>query len=875
MNKVNNRKVIRRLAFRELRSNRKMNLMVILSIVLTCILFTALTSIGGSLINGIQRETMRQVGGDRMAGLKYVLPEDYEKVKADRAVRDVVYRIIVGSAVNADLKNISVEINCAENDAAAKSMFCAPTTGRLPESEDEIAVSTLVLDELKLPYELGETIPITLDVDGEITEHAFTLCGYWQGEKVAMAQSCWVSRAFADKYAPTPTEHFNTQEFPTYAGYWQVDFNYANSFDIEGKTDALLDRLYGDSESAPAVGINWAYTTSNVDGGMVVSGIVLILVIFAAGYLIIYNIFHINISANIRNYGLLKTIGTTSGQIQQMVRTQATVYCAVGIPVGLVSGVLLGNTLIHSIMRTMNIGSMASYSVSVKLLVLICLIAAMFTYETVMISCRKPCRIAGNVSPIEALRYNDTDIKTKRSVKKTGRISPFSVAWNNMSRSRKKTAVVVLSLTLSMVLVNTLFTFLHGVDMDQFIRFQITGDFVVKQSENASVVERDDLRKITPEEVKALEQTDGVSQVCPVYFERGCLHLSGNAMEKAEKLYEKYANAEKWESAYENEEYSTWEQPGFGDFFELRMLAKGSDSGKKKGELNTDIYGIRPDLLSTLTPVKGELDTEKFASGNYALVYTRYIRIDDEKNHTDDDFYEVGDTLALSCGENSKEYEVLAVCDIPYGLSSQRYSTIYGHVLIPESEYFSLTENRNAMSVMLTAKENRFDDVATQLRGLVEQDSRLILKSKHDYEKEYADFINMFKLVGGTLSGILALIGILNFVNAVMTGILSRKRELAMMHAIGMTGRQMGQMLMWEGIHYAVLTALGSLVTGTAISLIVVKGIAADMFFFSYHFTLLPLVICIPVLLLLSAMIPYFSYRAICRESVVDRLREN
>lgn len=875
MTKVNNRQVIRRLAFRELRSNRKMNFVVILSIVLTCILFTALTSIGGGLVNGIQRETMRQVGGDKMAGLKCVLPEDYEKVKADRAARDVVYRILVGNAVNPEFKNISVEFNCAGDEDAAKSMFCAPTTGRLPESVDEIAVSTLVLDELQLPYELGETIPITLDVDGRITEHEFTLSGYWQGEKVAMAQIAWVSRAFADEYAPTPVEPFHTQQFPTYGGYWQVDFDFTNSFDIEGKTQALLSRLYGDQADTPDIGINWAYTTSSVDGGMLASGIVILLVIFAAGYLIIYNIFHINISANIRNYGLLKTLGTTAAQIRRMVRTQAAIYCAVGIPVGLVSGVLLGNVMMRSIMQTMNIGSMDSYSVSGKLLVLLCLISAMFTYETVMISCRKPCRIAGNVSPIEALRYNDTDMGTKRSIKKTGRISPFSVAESNMSRSRKKTAVVVLSLTLSMVLVNTLFTFLHGVDMEKFISNQITGDFVVKQAETASIMDSDDLRKITPEEVEALEQIDGATQVCPVYFERGCLHLYGTAMEKAEKLYEKYANAEKWESAYENEEYSTWEQQGFGDFFELRMLAKGGDSGKGKGELNTDIYGIRPDLLSTLTPIKGELDQEKFASGSYALVYTSYIGIDDEKNNTDDDFYEPGDTLTLSCGENSKTYEVMAVCDIPYGLSSQRYSTVYGHVLLPESEYASLTDNRNAMSVMLEVQDDRFDAVDAQIRGLVGQDSRLVMKNKHDYEKEYADFMNMFKLVGGTLSGILALIGILNFVNAVMTGILSRRRELAMMNAVGMTGSQMRQMLMWEGIHYAALTAAGSIVIGTAISLFVVKGIAADMFFFSYRFTLLPLVVCIPILLLLSALIPSVSYQMICKDSVVNRLREN
>ena len=126
MTNVNNRNVIRRLAFRELKTNRKMCFLVTLSVVLTCILFTALTSIGGSLINGAQQETMRQVGGDRMAGLKCVLPEDYEKVKADHVTKDVVYRILVGSAVNDDFKNISVEVDCAGDKNAAKAMFCDP-----------------------------------------------------------------------------------------------------------------------------------------------------------------------------------------------------------------------------------------------------------------------------------------------------------------------------------------------------------------------------------------------------------------------------------------------------------------------------------------------------------------------------------------------------------------------------------------------------------------------------------------------------------------------------------------------------------------------------------------------------------------------------
>ena len=149
------------------------------------------------------------------------------------------------------------------------------------------------------------------------------------------------------------------------------------------------------------------------------------------------------------------------------------------------------------------------------------------------------------------------------------------------------------------------------------------------------------------------------------------------------------------------------------------------------------------------------------------------------------------------------------------------------------------------------------------------------MKNKLDYAEEFSDLLNMLKLVGGTLSGILALIGILNFVNAVVTGIISRKREFAMMNAIGMTGSQLKLMLMWEGVHYAVFTAAFSMIIGVLLSHFVVQGVAGEMFFFTYHFTLIPILICIPILLFLSAVIPFTAYRFICKNSIVDRLRVN
>ena len=844
MTKVNNRKVIRRLALREMKSDVKMAVVVILSIILTCILFTALTAVGGSLINGIQQETMRQVGGNRMAGLKYVLPEDYEKVVHDSAARDVVYRIIIGKCVNEEMKNIYAEFCCAGDEASAEAIFSLPTEGRLPESIDEVALSTIALDELHLPHEIGTAVPLEIDIDGERIEQTFTLCGIWEGDSVSTAQECWLSRAFADKYAPTPTESFYTQKNMRYAGYWSVDYNYANSWNIEGKTEALLQRLYGGSEHKPYFGINWAYTTGTVDSGAVAGGAVLILVIFAAGYLIIYNIFHINISAKIRSYGMLKTIGTTAKQIRYMIRVRAALYSAIGIPLGLVIGMLISRLIMSAVVATLNIRTANSFNVSPELTLMICLISALFTFATVMISCKKPGRIAGGVSPIEALRYNETVLKKDRKDKKTGKITPLAVARSNMTRTRKKTFIVVLSLTLSIVLVNTLYTVLNGFDTDKYISHSIVGDINIRHTDNTDQYE-EQTKGITPDMIEGIRQASG-EDVHPVYYDFGSVNASGEAPARLKKLSEKYGSHEQVREA-------------------LSMAAEG--------RYMAEIYGIDETAAGYCVPLEGSIDTQKLKSGRYAAVYTYLFGAEGD---SDVQIYHVGDTISIECGENDvREYEVMAVCEIPYPLSTKLYNIFSTQVMVYTDEYLSLSAEPGAVCVMINTDDDS-GSVREKCRAYCDEGgSPLVYADKQKYLDEFDDFIGMVKLVGGILSGILALIGILNFVNAVVTGILSRKRELAMMNAVGMTGEQLKKMLMWEGTHYAVLTAICSAVIGTFISCFAVRAVTGDMFFYTYHFTLVPILVCTVILLIFSAFIPFAAYNLICRESVVERLREN
>ncbi len=67
-------------------------------------------------------------------------------------------------------------------------------------------------------------------------------------------------------------------------------------------------------------GVNWGYTgakmAENMDPATLAALAAVLLLIVFTGYLIIYNVFQISVTNDIRFYGLLKTIGTTGRQIK-------------------------------------------------------------------------------------------------------------------------------------------------------------------------------------------------------------------------------------------------------------------------------------------------------------------------------------------------------------------------------------------------------------------------------------------------------------------------------------------------------------------------------------------------------------------------------
>ena len=95
-----------------------------------------------------------------------------------------------------------------------------------------------------------------------------------------------------------------------------------------------------------------------------------------------------------------------------------------------------------------------------------------------------------------------------------------------------------------------------------------------------------------------------------------------------------------------------------------------------------------------------------------------------------------------------------------------------------------------------------------------------------------------------------------------------------MMEAIGMTKRQMSGMLTADGMFYALLTILASAILGTLFSLTALRGMGDGIWFMRYRFTLLPLALACPVLLLFGALVPKAVYGLRKKESIIEELRE-
>lgn len=836
MLKVNNKKTICKLSKNSFKANKLRNVFAIVAIVLTTVLFTGLFTVTSGLIVSMEESTMRQVGSSAHGSFKYLTMEQYDKLKIHTSIKDIFYSSILGIAENEGLERRPSEIRYVNNEAGAKSMFSMPTTGRLPQNDDEVAADTIVLEHLGIPAELGQKITLEYSLGAEKKSDIFTLVGFWQGDKLMQTSQVWLNQGYVKKqlenYVPLSTDDL--------FGTINADVNFSNSFNIEGKLIKVIEES-GYTTDEIAIGVNWAYTgnSDSIDIGTLMTGAVAILMIVFCGYLIISNVFYISITRDVQFYGLLKTIGTTAKQIRFLIREQALMLCIIGIPLGLFAGYFVGVLLTPTVLSIFN-----TNVIKISISPIAFIFSVLFAIFTVFISIANPSKIAARVSPIEALQSTDGTQKSKKTFKKSSRINLWNMAQGNVFRNKKKAMFVTISLSLSLIILNSTYSMANSFDMDKYISTMIDSDFAVGDVSNFNVhIDYDNQETLNVDFLKELSAKNGIETMGKIYFAEPTVATDPRLMDIPARAEKELKVSGNWLEHMKNEIQSP--------------------------VLVQHIYGIDENVLDRLTVFAGEIDFEKMKTGNYVIA----APYDDDGNLN---YYNVGDKVTITNAEGkSEEYEVLAIAAIPYNISNQHRHPIMPEFYMSSDVFLSNIEEKAPMLTILNVTDSYESEMEGYLSDYCKNiDSNMQYQSKATLVAEYENTQRTYKSVGLILSLLVAFIGVMNFINTVVTSIMSRKRELAMMQSIGMTNKQTQTMLIYEGVVYTALTAIFALTIGSVLGDLGVGALSGEGLYLNAHFTVFPSLLCLPILAAIAIVVPCISEKILSKSSVVERLRE-
>ncbi|MBO7453209.1 MAG: ABC transporter permease [Clostridiales bacterium] len=820
---VRNNKVIRRLSRRSLMASKKQNIITIFAIILTSVLFTSLFTVYFSLDKTIKLQDLKTVGYSCHAMISNLEDEKIEGIKTDSRVKETGEFLTIGNMEIVRNQQIAYL-----DDTAAKFSFSYPVEGSMPKEKNEIVLSKNALDALKIEKKIGADVKLDVeftDAAGEkvVLDDTFKLSG-WSDNS---ASYICVSEEYARDYL---TEVSNGNPLALRKGIMLTldsDKNVAPYCTMLMEDHDVEDRY---------VFVNPVYDKSadTIGEEGIVSIVVFILLIFVTGFLIIYNIFQITVAGKIRNYGLLKTVGVTAKQLRKMILGEAFMLCIVGIPVGLFVGYLIGNNLMPVIMSNTTYGN--SIEIVSGFNILVFLGAALFSVATVYLSCLIPVRKASKVSPVEALRFTDTKVSGRPH--SGNRASIPMMALSNLGRNKKRTAMVLLSLSLALVIFNSVCALLGNIDMNSYVQSSAPSmDFTISSPEYfvGSVG-----NGLTDAELENINSHIDSS-------------VSGKAYLPANELVTFTGSNEKTAVVVGIDD-SLIDQIKVtdGDLNDLNetSVVLTSDSGYKVGDTISLSYMTRYGLKEKTTGEIVFLDTDPIP--------------EDVSNY--EPYSE----------ENTVEYEVCALTkQVPSSFSAKFSFTGDCYNMIMSKDGISNLTNDDLVNqcLCINASSDEAAEAAEKyLSELTKEDSHIEYSSIETVRQEYRRLEDTITKIGFTLAIVIGLIGILNFINAVMTSILSRKHELALLRAVGMTSKQLKRMLFTEGFYYSILTIITA-VPFCLIMNILIGNIALFWLSDTLKIVLWPILLILPIFALLSYVIPNLVYGSVKGNSIIDDLR--
>lgn len=826
--KNNNGAVLTRMAKRSLFSNRRRNGIMIFAIMLSAFLLFTIFTVGLTWVHMQKLQNIRIQGGDFDAILYGGFTrEQLEICKADQDITMVGVEGVGGWAESTDRDSTLHTIFVWEDETRWEQMTEPArewTKGSYPKEDNEIMVTKAALKDCGYEeLEIGDSLELTYsDQNGSHTKK-FTISGMWGGyrdEKVF-----YVTKSFFEQSG------FSFEEYGR--GFLYLKFK---PLMAEEKIHQMEEKMNLKKDQA-LVPTLMAYAEGSLQllGGM---GGLAVVTCFCA-YLLIYNIMYLSVSGNIRYYGLLQTVGMTGKQIYRLVFRQMLLVGTIGTGSGLLLGTAVSFFLIPGVVKTLGI---RGEEIQIVFHPLIFLVSILLVGVTIYLGSRKPVRIAAQISPVEAIRYRR--YSGKRTTHKSGKGSVLRrMAKEQLSKDRKKTAVVVLSLGASLSVFLCLVTLIESQGARTIVSNYMEADIVLNN--DTMTMEKQDKWKplMDSEFLEQIHAGPGVREMHPMYNAQIVIP---------------------WEPGFPDtwmrEFYETWMEEDYEDIIDMYKQHPENFHSYLTGITEAEFEYLNSTLE---TPV----DKSEFLAGKSCIIYRNGMALAENEI--------IGNTVDFALFD---EQDTLFSIQIAGSTDDVYYADMIAApptLIVSDAFLKSLVKEPYVSKVSIFYETEYDEETESMIKTRIAEST---YKKDFSYESKL-DEMKSVKKSQGNMMGIgigitliLALIGIMNYVNTVLGNIQSRQVEIAVLESVGMTEKQVRTLLVLEGLLYG---ALSLFVTGT-IGLGVTYCLYQSMNYrgAAFGIPILPVLLMTVFILAVCVLIPLLSHRVTAgKGTVVERLR--
>lgn len=836
--------IIRTLVLKDLKLKKKRTIVMIVAIILSTALLSALASLVTSFrMSLIEFEKDRD--GDFHYAFSEVTPEGLADLQKNRAIDSVFVTDNIGYAridnASDDTKPYAfiAGMDKKAQDGARLKML----EGRMPENENEIAVPRHLKTKGRVSYNMGDSI--TLDVGKRENKKTGAILGQdasYLGSREELVKT--QSRTFVitgifeqpgvNIESPSAAGYtFVTYEasgakaaaaaadtMTVYARYTKAGLRdrWAVTAGILGADPDLYERGYSDEriESDPLTGSEeeklvgqlanapysvrankWLMNYESLwplgQSMRIVAGIasIVAVVIILTSIYCIKNGFDISISEKIRQYGMLASMGATKKQIKKSVRLQAFMLGAAGIPAGIMSG-LLAAVILIKLCNVMLFDSAIGMKLIFDASAVMILAAALLAAVTVYLSASGSARRASKATPLDALR-NSKEIKIKpgklRTPKYITKLWGVSgaLAYKNMKRSSRKyrtTVVSVILCTAAFISVSYFMSIgMRMVELD-----------VGKMDYNIDVVMTQPLdNEALADEFRMIDDSDEFTVSTTIYMSAAADHVN--------KSYRAYLEKSQDPNGSITAAITALDDASFKKYAESIGLA---DENAGAILVNNNIVSFEDDNGK---PKSAESDVFDIKAGERLKLY-------------------YSDTDAKDCRYS---VDIGAVTrERPLGFRNS-----YGPVYIIMSG--SMFRSFGYETAIKEGAMKGYQDVycmAGDADGLQDRiEKGLLAGSKWSGEsfqvtnmdksmRTMKSFYTLLAVFAYGLIAVIALIGVTNIINTLGTGMELRRREFATLKSIGMTRGQFNRMISLESLFISIRSLVIGIPVGIEMSYI-------------------------------------------------------